>query len=729
MAVGELRALFCALCVVLLTTTGAAQEQAAQQQLTPDPRALAPGWWAYVDAADSELDQRVEALLAFATQAVALAREQAGGVDEETQQFLDRLRLNLAALPELKKQSANNTQPLPPSAAQYRLDEYLKLERELRETRRRARELGDVVRRNEDSARIAEKRVDTLLAAYLALPAADPSRLRRGLQIMASRSGLAIAREQLRVRKGSGTVLKNRVERLELLTEQAGKTVVATQDELDQVEQRITALRDQLEGVQNELRERRARALGAQGETPLERAQTAWREQRVVETAAKEREITLEIQRRELERGWLTIALAPENEILPLPMNQEKLNDVVSGLRLVRAELDEWAQSSDRELVVLRSLDPATIGPKLTRVNKQRLETANQSLRNVAQARSLAADTELIADLLQRRISAEQGVVAGGLTSGWIWVQDAWRELRTWLGTSLFKIGDTPVTAFGLMRVGLILFVAIWISRLFRHALDRLGRRGEGTQSAYYTIGRLSHYVIIATAIVIGLTSIGLSFANLAIVAGALGVGIGFGLQSIVSNFVSGLILLFERSLKVGDYVELESGGGGIVQEINVRSTLINTNQNLDVLVPNSEFINGRLTNWTHKESSRRMHIPFGVGYGSDKDLVRKAVLEAAATVPHTVKDSPLKRPAVWLVNFGDSSLDFELLVWVKQASVRRPARVHAAYMWAIESALRDAGIEIPFPQRDLHLRSGFATAAHGDAGLEESAPDGVAES
>ncbi|MBT8144477.1 MAG: mechanosensitive ion channel [Gammaproteobacteria bacterium] len=262
------------------------------------------------------------------------------------------------------------------------------------------------------------------------------------------------------------------------------------------------------------------------------------------------------------------------------------------------------------------------------------------------------------------------------------------------------------------MRVAFIVFIAIWISRLLRHALNRIGARGEGTQSAFYTVGRLLHYVIIAASIVIGLSSIGLSFANLAIVAGALGVGIGFGLQSIVNNFVSGLILLFERSLKVGDYVELESGVGGVVREINVRSTLINTNQNLDILVPNSEFVSGRLINWTHKESSRRMHIKFGVAYGTDKELVKKAALEAAAAVTHTVKDNPLKRPDVWLTNFGDSSLDFELVIWVKQASVRRPAMVQSLYMWEIESALGRAGIEIPFPQRDLHIRSGLHAAA-----------------
>ncbi|NNF62493.1 MAG: mechanosensitive ion channel [Gammaproteobacteria bacterium] len=297
-----------------------------------------------------------------------------------------------------------------------------------------------------------------------------------------------------------------------------------------------------------------------------------------------------------------------------------------------------------------------------------------------------------------------------------LWLGDSWAGAQRWGEASLFRIGDTPLTVFGLLRVAFILFVAIWISRLFRHGLDRIGSRSEGTQSAFYTVGRLAHYVIIAAAILVGLASIGLNFSNLAIVAGALGVGIGFGLQSIVNNFVSGLILLFERSLKVGDYVELESGVGGLVKEINVRSTLINTNQNLDILVPNSEFVSGRLTNWTLKDVSRRMHVPFGVAYGTDKDKVKQAVLEAVKKVPYTVTDEPARAADVWLTSFGDSSLDFELVVWVKQASVRNPGRVHAAYTWAIETALIENGIEIPFPQRDLHLRSGFTGAGQGGA-------------
>ena len=259
------------------------------------------------------------------------------------------------------------------------------------------------------------------------------------------------------------------------------------------------------------------------------------------------------------------------------------------------------------------------------------------------------------------------------------------------------------------MQAVLILLVAYLLSRGIRFAIQRVGRdESPGAQASLYTLSRLTHYTIIILAVFIALTSIGLDFTNLALVAGALSVGIGFGLQSIVNNFVSGLIILFERSLRVGDYIELDTGLTGTVKAINVRSTLINTNDNIDIVVPNSEFVSTRLTNWTLNERTRRVRVPFGVAYGSDKELVRKAALEAAEEVPYTMANRRGRETDVWLTEFGDSSINFLLLVWVNRQGARRPTRCRSAYLWALETKLAEYGIEIPFPQRDLHLKSGW---------------------
>jgi small-conductance mechanosensitive channel len=273
------------------------------------------------------------------------------------------------------------------------------------------------------------------------------------------------------------------------------------------------------------------------------------------------------------------------------------------------------------------------------------------------------------------------------------------------LSAALFRIGDAPVTAYGLLRVALFFVLAVGLSRLLRHLLARFDARTPGRSSAgLYTVGRLFHYVLIASALLVGLASIGLDFSQVALVAGALSIGIGFGLQSIVNNFVSGLMILFEQNLKVGDVVELDSGVRGVVREINVRSTLISTSDAVDIVVPNAEFISGKVTNFTLREPYHRIHVPFGVAYGSDKETVRRIITEAADKVPFTYLGGE-RETDVWLVKFGDNSLDFELVVWVNPAAVTRPGAVVATYLWEIETALARHGIAIPFPQRDVRLR------------------------
>lgn len=278
------------------------------------------------------------------------------------------------------------------------------------------------------------------------------------------------------------------------------------------------------------------------------------------------------------------------------------------------------------------------------------------------------------------------------------------------LDYSLFKVGGASITLGGIIWVLGILFAAWFASRWLQRGLERYGRhRPEVSRPALYALGRVLHYTLIAVGISVALSAIGLDLTKVAFFASALGVGIGFGLQTVVNNFISGLILLFERSLKIGDFVELESGVTGEVTDISIRATRVTTNDNVDILVPNSEFVNGRVTSWTLRETARRIHVKFGVAYGSDKELVKKAALEAAEVVPFTFANEGPRRSQVWLVNFGDSSLDFELVVWLTADAVKRPGAVQAAYYWALEDALANHGIEIPFPQRDLHLRSLFS--------------------
>ncbi|MDO3381064.1 mechanosensitive ion channel family protein [Gilvimarinus algae] len=275
-----------------------------------------------------------------------------------------------------------------------------------------------------------------------------------------------------------------------------------------------------------------------------------------------------------------------------------------------------------------------------------------------------------------------------------------------WLDITLLKVGNYTLTSGALCASIIVIIATFVIAGLISRAINRLALYRHPTVThQIYTINRIVYYFLVVLGFIGALSVLGFQLDKLVIIGSALGIGIGLGLQSIVNNFVSGIIILLEKSIKVGDFIELDSGLMGEVKAIRLRSTLIRTNDNIDILVPSSEFISGRVVNWTLEENVRRFRIPFGVAYGSDKNTVREAVLKAAASVSYTLNDEKHK-PIVWMSGFGDSSLNFLLGVWVAPDAVKRPTQVTSDYVWAIDDALREAGVEIPFPQRDLHLRS-----------------------
>ncbi len=279
--------------------------------------------------------------------------------------------------------------------------------------------------------------------------------------------------------------------------------------------------------------------------------------------------------------------------------------------------------------------------------------------------------------------------------------------LMSLLRYPLIDLGKGPVTLASILAGIAVIIASLYVARLLKKSVQSLNRgRYALTPSSLYTLERFAHYFVLIAGSLIGLSVMGVDFGKLALIVSALSVGIGFGLQAIVSNFVSGLIILLERSLKVGDFVQLDSGVLGVVTEIRVRATVITTVENSEILVPNSEFVNGKVTNFTHTDNLSRHRVPFGVAYGTDKALMTKSVIAAALAQEMTLADTAQRQPQVVMKGFGDSSLDFDLLVWTKQEYSSRPGFVRGTYLNAIDDAFREAGICVPFPQRDLHFMS-----------------------
>jgi small-conductance mechanosensitive channel len=270
-----------------------------------------------------------------------------------------------------------------------------------------------------------------------------------------------------------------------------------------------------------------------------------------------------------------------------------------------------------------------------------------------------------------------------------------------WLNVS-FQFGQTKIALADILVAVAVLLVAVAITRLIQRWLgSRALPRTQLTASAQASIVTIVGYVGFILAVSLALGRLGVALENIALVAGALSVGIGFGLQSVVSNFVSGLVLLTEQPIRVGDWIVVD-GHEGIVRRIQVRATEIETFDRATVLIPNTQLITGVVKNWTRANTLGRITIPVGVSYAADPEQVRELLL-AAAQEHEQVAKSP--EPYVLLIGFGDSALNFELRCIV--VNVRQMLTVKSDLNFSVLKKLRAAGIEIPFPQRDIHIRSG----------------------
>ncbi len=282
-------------------------------------------------------------------------------------------------------------------------------------------------------------------------------------------------------------------------------------------------------------------------------------------------------------------------------------------------------------------------------------------------------------------------------------MQDAVTHVQYILDYPLIKLGDSYLTLSSLFVFVCTVILVFLAERLFRRLLTRrLLQRTQFHPSMQYAISKIAGYIFIAVGFYVALKFVGIDLSSLAFIAGAIGVGLGFGLQNIISNFVSGLIILAERPISIGDRVQL-GDTAGIVTKISLRSTNIVTNDNITIIVPNSDFITSKVTNWNYGDPKVRIRLPIGVAYGTETEKLRRLLLEVASENPHVLKEPA---PDVFFEGFGDSALNFELSVWTTDMT-SKPRLFRSQLNYAMEKKLRENKVEIPFPQRDLHVRSG----------------------
>jgi len=295
-----------------------------------------------------------------------------------------------------------------------------------------------------------------------------------------------------------------------------------------------------------------------------------------------------------------------------------------------------------------------------------------------------------------------------------------WAEIMHYVNRILnyviFQVKDTPVTVLSIFIFIVFIVAFIFLGMLARRALNnRVFKKLHINEGTGYTLSRITQYAIITIGALVAFQFVGIDLGGLAVIFGLLSVGIGFGLQNVTSNFISGLIILFERPISVGDRVTVANIEGDII-EINIRATKVRTVNNISIIVPNSEFVSKDVINYSHGDPTYRLDVNVGVSYGSDLETVLKA-MQAVADENKAVLTNP--KAEVHLIEFGDSSWNMQLRAWI--GDVKDYPRIRNELNQAIVHKFREYEVEIPFPQRDLHVRSSVALPVNSKSNTDET--------
>lgn len=284
---------------------------------------------------------------------------------------------------------------------------------------------------------------------------------------------------------------------------------------------------------------------------------------------------------------------------------------------------------------------------------------------------------------------------------------DALNDALTWLQKAMawpiIQTTDFRISAGSLAALVVLVLLLFWISkRLQRWLSEGPVLRKRLDPGARLAVAAVVRYTVLLVGLLAIVQTVGIDLTTFNVMAGAIGIGVGFGLQNVVSNFIAGLIIMFERPVKIGDRIVVGGVAGNVV-DIGARSTTVLDNDNIAVIVPNSKFITEDVINWKYNDDSVRFHVPVAVAYGTDAQLVKRVLLEVAQADPD-VLDTP--KPNVWLKEFGDNGVVFELKVW-SATLVDRKGQLISQLNYAIYERFNAESIAFPFPQRDLHIKGG----------------------
>jgi len=400
--------------------------------------------------------------------------------------------------------------------------------------------------------------------------------------------------------------------------------------------------------------------------------------------------------------------LIQKPDFFKLANSAEDINKQISQLRMKTDKAHSLIYTYEKELSTLRGGN-ALVGPKAEELINdldEKVRTVFTQLSGIDQRAELL---EAKGGLLDRAIELKQSALGSMVTKTREATDNILERVMYVLKYPLISYSGMSLSLLLFLQVLVLLICGIIINRLYGHMVLRTGKKRNWSEQTVHLIQAVGKYPFIFVVAMIMLSIVGINTRSLALVAGALSVGIGFGMQTIVNNLVSGIILLFDKSIRPGDFICLGGNGttggfrGNVVQ-MNIRATVLRTNDNINIIVPNADLMASQVVNWTYSDEKVRFRIPFSLAYGTDIEEVKALIKMAIADLPMVLSQP---EPQIWMANHADSSLALLAIIWVEGLDARQPARITDVVLTTIYKTLHEHGIEIPIPQMDLRLRGG----------------------
>lgn len=672
-----------------------------EPKTVPNPLDLQINWWDYYDVDDKKLKERKDATQSYFTKLSQTLNNQES---REAAPYFDRIIKGLGALIELKE---NAPKAAPESSfikgEKLSFVEWIQLSQKILQKEEELEYLELKRSLAKSSYHSAEKYVDASFIAYLKHKKEKKPKLIEGLSVMQGRIFLAIEKIQI----NNFELLINQknasVDRFLKEAREAYKRIDPKTIDIEQLQRELTAAKEKEEKASQKY------ILSYETIPFIEEGKNALSENVLSDQNLLSAKLSFEISALEMVNLEIQYVLGKwfgEKQKPTKKQLRRKIETWRSLVNEIKKEISSSETSSEQLLQqALKSLalddKESTSHPRTYAVDRsvKRSEGAIlqiEKLKNALHFNTFLMDqlilikTKAYFDPLDRIVSFWNSLIAFFKTNG------------SWFTQTLFKIKEFPVTPLALIKFFAILIISFSLGRITRTLIRHFGRKQNRIKiTSIYILSHVSNYTIMLFGLFFAGYAIGLDLTILAYTAGAVAIWIGFSLQSIFHNFVSGIIVLLTKTIRIHDMVELDTGEIGTVTDLNLRTTVIRTFDGKDLILPNADLINKRFLNYTLSNHTIRIHIPFRVAIYEDNEKIKKIAIEAAKKVEIT---SDILEPELWITGYGENFKSVELVVWINTYIRGKTASRQSQYYWALDEAFKEHGIVIPTPMQNIHI-------------------------